>query len=163
MAATTPTVTPTIVPVHEVELELVPAPDCCVAFKKLEVVFVTVGVMSVVVLTTVEVGDAGVVTLVNEAVPTVGPVAAVNVVVSVVVEVAVGVEVLVDVLIVGCVIIVVAGTVTVLVVEVVLVVVVVIVVGKVATFNKTDIEFELKLVTAMSGLPSPLKSAAVAP
>ena len=60
MVATTPIVTPTIVPVHEAELELAPAPDPCVAFKKLEVVFVAVGVISTVVFMTAEVGDVAV-------------------------------------------------------------------------------------------------------
>ena len=55
MDATTPIVTPTIVPVHEEELELDPAPDRCVASKNEVVVF---GVLDVVGFTAVEVVDA---------------------------------------------------------------------------------------------------------
>ena len=57
MVATMPTVTPTIVPVHEEELELVPVPDRCVESKEDVVVMLAPRNSGVVVFMAVEVVD----------------------------------------------------------------------------------------------------------
>ena len=64
MAATTPTVTPTIVPVHDEELELIPAPDCCVALKEEIVVVLPARGMVAIAFMVVEVAGVAVDTVV---------------------------------------------------------------------------------------------------